>query len=64
MSTEKTSGARPDPRTRRTRWTAGGAVASLALLLAAGLTVPNALAAQEAGGRLGAYGAAGGGGTF
>lgn len=62
MGTEETTGAQPGPRTRGTRWTAGGAVASLALLLAAGLTVPNALAAQDAGGRVGAYGAAGGGG--
>jgi hypothetical protein len=61
MSPANRTGSRLGPLSRRANWTAGGAIASLALVLAAGLVSPVGVAAQSMGERVSVSSGSGGG---
>lgn len=61
MSAANRTGSRLGPLPRRAVWTAGGAIASLALALVAGLVGPATVAAQSTGERASVSGGPGGG---
>ncbi|MFI2345802.1 hypothetical protein ACH492_01805 [Streptomyces sp. NPDC019443] len=61
MSPANRTRSRLGPLSRRANWTAGGAIASLALVLAAGLVSPVGVAAQSMGERVSVSSGPGGG---